>query len=58
MQMSLIFFNSVVPSKKNSKCLQNIFGDFWQNKLYLKKIDVQELRLIYEGLTCFDCPVF
>jgi hypothetical protein len=56
--MSLIFFNSVVPSKKNSKYLQNIFGDFLQNKLYLKKIDVQELRLIHEGLTCFDCPVF
>jgi hypothetical protein len=58
MKMSLIFFNSVVPSKKNSKYLQNIFGDFLQNKLYLKKIDVQELRLIHEGLTCFDCPVF
>jgi hypothetical protein len=34
------FFNCVVPSKTNSKYLQNIFGDFLQNKLYLKKIGV------------------
>jgi len=34
------FFNCVVPSKKKIKYLQNIFWDFLQNKLYLKKISV------------------
>jgi len=34
------FFNCVAPSKTNSKYLQNIFGDFLQNKFYLKKIGV------------------
>jgi hypothetical protein len=31
-------FNCVVPPKKNSKYLQNVFGDVVQNKIYLKKI--------------------
>jgi hypothetical protein len=30
-------FNYVVPPKKNSKYLENIFGDVLQNKFYLEK---------------------